>query len=99
MKENQTNREIAHHIFTGSTTMIGVCLTVITLFTITKSLISTYADEILGIDAFVFIISSFISYASLRENNNKRLEWVADIIFFIGMFIMVFIGLLIVFFP
>jgi uncharacterized membrane protein YfcA len=100
MKENQRNIEIAEHIFTGSIAMVGVCLTVITLFNISNSTVSTYnTDELLAVDAFIFIISSFISYMSLRKNNDKNLEWIADITFFIGMCIMVFVGLLIVFFP
>jgi len=97
MQKNEENREIAHHIFSGSTTMTGVCLTVITLLSITKSSLTTYADEILGINTILFIVSSFISYCSLRKNNEKRLEWAADIIFFIGMTIMVFASFLIVF--
>ena len=52
MKEKE-DREIAQHIFTGSIAMVGVCLTVITLFSITRNYISTFADEILGIDAFI----------------------------------------------
>lgn len=99
MKEDGEQRRIAEHIFTGSTTMIGVCLTVITLFSIIKTGVTTYADEILGINTFIFIISAFISYSSLRKNNEPFREWIADIIFFIGMTIMVLAGLLIIFFP
>lgn len=99
MKENERNIEIAEHIFTGSIAMVGVCLTVITLFNITNNLISFYADKVLGIDAFIFIISSFISYMSLRKNSNKKLEWIADTAFFMGMIVMVFVGILVVFFP
>jgi len=99
MQDKGEQRRIAEHIFTGSTTMIGVCLTVITLFSIIKTGITTYADEILGINALIFIISAFISYSSLRKNNEPIREWIADIIFFIGMAIMVLAGILIVFFP
>jgi hypothetical protein len=95
--QNDKNRDIAHHIFTGSIAMVGVCLTVITLFKISEFGIKTYADEFLGVDAFLFIISSFISYLSLRNYNHKKLEWIADIMFFIGMLGMVIVGLFIVF--
>ncbi len=96
-KETKTDRNIANHIFTGSTTMIGVCITVISLFVITKSNITSIADEIIGIDAFLFIISAFISYMSLRYNNHRKLEWIADICFFTGMLVMVIVGFIIVF--
>jgi hypothetical protein len=96
-KQSKMNREIAHHIFSGSTTMIGVCITVITLFLIIKNRYTTYADGILAIDAFFFIISAFISYLSLRRNNNRKLELFADIFFFTGMLIMVIVGIMIVY--
>jgi hypothetical protein len=95
--EKAKNRDIAHYIFTGSATMIGVCITVITLFKVTETHMKTIADEILGINAFIFIISCFLSYLSLRKDRGRRLELIADVIFFTGMFIMVFVGLMIVF--
>lgn len=96
-REREKNRDIAHYIFTGSSTMIGVCITVITLFKVTETHMATFADEILGIDAFIFIISCFVSYMSLRKDNNRKLEWFADVVFFTGMFVMVFVGIMIVF--
>ncbi len=97
MDINRRNREIAHHIFSGSNTMIGVCITVITLFKITSTSASTIADEIIGFDAMIFIISSFLSYMSLRYNNHRKLEIIADTFFFGGMAIMVLVGLMIIY--
>jgi uncharacterized membrane protein SirB2 len=97
-KSNARTKEIAHHIFNGSLAMIGVCITVITLFKVFNAGILTFADEILGIDTFVYIISAILSYMSLRSETNKKLEWFADILFFFGMFVMVFVGVIIVFF-
>jgi hypothetical protein len=93
------NRKIAEHIFTGSIAMVGVCLTVITLFYIGKIGAGFDSDEILAIDNFIFILSALISYISLRRRSERRTERIADIAFFIGMVIMVFAGVLIVFFP
>jgi hypothetical protein len=98
IKQNEKNRDMAHHIFNGSIAMVGVCLTVITLFKITESGSKTFTDEFLAVDAFVFIVSTFISYMSLRKNNHKKLEWIADILFFSGMLCMVATGLLMVFY-
>jgi hypothetical protein len=95
---DRNSRDIAHHIFTGATAMIGVCLTIIALFRVMNFHYKTYADEMLGVNTFIFIVSAFISYLSLRRNSGYRLEWIADILFFIGMLIMVFAGMIIVFF-
>ena len=97
MQETE-DRKIAEHIFTGSIAMVGICLTVITLFSISKTSVTTVADEILAINAFLFIISSLLSYSALRSNKNN-LHRFADILFFFGMVIMVLAGALIVFFP
>ncbi len=45
-----------------------------------------------------YIISAILSYMSLRSETNMKLEWFADILFFFGMFVMVFVGVIIVFF-
>lgn len=91
------NKEIAHYVFSGSTTMIGVCITVISLFRIMKLGKETYADEILGIDTFLFICACFLSYLTLRNDKNKRLERIADFLFFAGLSILLLVGLMIVF--
>ncbi len=94
---NRNKRNISPIIFNGSTTMIGVCITVISLFIITKKDAGTYMDEVLSIDALFFIISAFISYLSLRWDNHAYLELAADIIFFTGMLVMAATGIFIVF--
>lgn len=97
MKPNDRNREIAHHIFTGSTTMVGVCITVITLFRVMKTSMQTYADEILAVDTFVFIAAALLSYASLRKDNNRTFERLADILFLGGMLVMPVVGIIIIY--
>jgi len=94
---SNNKRNISPIIFTGSTTMIGVCITVITLLIVTTKHTGTYIDEILASDTLFFIISAFISYLSLRWNNHRHLELIADIIFFIGMLLMVASGIFLVF--
>lgn len=89
------NRQIAPHVFTGSTTMIGVCVTVIALFRGLKVSMHTYADELLSIDNFIFIASAILSYSAMRKEKNQRLEWWADRIFFTGMLIMLIVGVII----
>jgi hypothetical protein len=97
-KDPDPNRTfIAHHVFSGSTTMVGVCITVITLFHVMKSDVASYADEMISVDALVFILATLCSYTSLRHNNDRRMERLADVLFFLGLFILVIVGFMIVF--
>ena len=93
----EDNKKIAAYVFSGSNTMVGVCLTIIALFRIMKTGLQTYADEILALDTFIFIIASLLSYAVLRKEKNKRLEKWADICYYTGMIIMSFVGLIIIY--
>ena len=96
-KQTENNRRIASYIFSGSNTMVGVCLTIISIFRITKTGVQTYADEILALDTSIFITASLLSYSALRKEDNERLEKWADIFFFIGMIILFVVGLLIIY--
>ena len=96
-KYSANNRRIASYIFSGSNTMVGVCITVITLFRVMKTGMQTYADEVLALDTFIFILASLLSYSALRKEDNARLEKWADISFFTGMIIILIVGLLIIY--
>ena len=95
--KGKKNNDIAQHIFIGAATMIGVCITVISLFRITKAGKTTSADELLGVNTLIFIISCFLSYLCLRNPDIKYVESVADILFFIGLLLMLVVGFMIVF--
>lgn len=95
--QQEKNRDIAHHILNGSTTMIGVCITVIALFRVMKTNMQTYADELLGIDTLLFTISALFSYASLRKNKNELPEKIADFFFLLGMLLVLVIVFIIVY--
>ena len=96
-EQSQKERKIASDILSGSTTMSGVCITIIALFRVMKTNIQTYADEILAVNASLFIAAALFAYISLRKENNKHFEKVADIFFFTGMVIMLVVGLIIVY--
>jgi len=96
-EKDSGKRKIAHHVFGGSTTMIGVCITIIALFKTSNTGKSTSADEILGVNTFIFITAAMLSYLSLRKNDDAKLEWWADVLFFIGMSLMLVVGFIIVF--
>jgi hypothetical protein len=104
--EGETNRQgrsgthleqdICIHIFTVSSAMVGVCLTVIGLIrvVITLGRGDTLADDFLAGDALLFLISCLLSYWALRSRSlhrMHRLEKIAD-----GIFILAMIGMVII---
>ena len=104
--EGETNRhrdssthleqDICIHIFTVSSAMVGVCLTVIGLIRVVITLGSadTLADDLLAGDALLFLISCLLSYWALRSRSLRRmhrLEKIAD-----GIFILAMIGMVII---
>jgi len=88
--------DICIHIFTVSSAMVGVCLTVIGLIrvVITLGRADTLADDLLAGDALLFLVSCLLSYWALRSRGLRRmhqLEKIAD-----GIFIVAMIGMVIV---
>jgi len=93
-------QDISIHIFTVSSAMVGVCLTVIGLIrvVITLGRADTLADDFLAADALLFLVSCLLSYWALRCRSMRRmhrLEKVADAIFIAAMIGMVIICALI----
>src|ERR1700756_411056 len=86
-------QDICIHIFTVSSAMVGVCLTVIGLIrvVITLGKADTLADDFLAGDALLFLSSCLLSYWALRSRRlwrMHRIEQTAD-----GIFILAMIGM------
>ena len=79
--------------------MMGVCMTVISLVQLVPpNTVSSWADEILAIDALVFLASTILSYWTLRhENYAEKLELIADRLFLVGLSVIGFVSVLIAF--
>ena len=62
--DTNLEQDICIHIFTVSSAMVGVCLTVIGLIrvVITFGRADTLADDFLAVDALLFLISCLLSY-------------------------------------
>lgn len=89
-----TETELCVHIFTVSATMVGVCLTVIGLFKVVTTLkaVDTLGDDLLVLDAFVFLGSCLLAYSGLRSRRKGRqptIEKAADLVFLGGLILMV----------
>ena len=95
-RDTHLEQDISIHIFTVSSAMVGVCLTVIGLIrvVITLGRADTLADDLLAGDALLFLISCLLSYWALRSRSLRRmhrLEKIAD-----GIFILAMIGMVII---
>ena len=92
--KRELEKDICIHIFTVSSAMVGVCLTVIGLVrvVITLGRGDLLADDLLAGDALLFLVSCFLSYAALRSRGVRRmhrLERLADGVFIVAMIVMV----------
>src|SRR5437763_6127182 len=88
--DSHLEQDICIHIFTVSSAMVGVCLTVNGLVgvVITLGTGDTLADDLLAADALLFLVSCMLSYWALRSRGVRRmhgLERIADGIFIVGM--------------
>ena len=92
-------QSVAHHILPTSVTMAGVCVTVISIIKLTERSYSftTLIDDFLAVDSLVFLFSAFLSYLSLRSQRRVAWEHTADVLFLVGMAIMVICAFLLVY--
>jgi hypothetical protein len=90
----QLEEDISIHIFTVSSALVGVCLTVIGLIRVVITLrkADTIADDLLAADAVLFLLATLSSYWALRRRSYQRrplLERAADGLFIIALLLMV----------
>ncbi|MDD5098244.1 MAG: hypothetical protein PHD31_00800 [Candidatus Pacebacteria bacterium] len=84
---------IAIHVFSVSSAMIGVCFTVIGIINFI-SVRKTIVDEITAADALIFLVACVSSYIAMKTKDSERrflLEKRVDVIFMLGLTLMGFI--------
>ena len=91
--DSHLEKDISIHIFSVSSAMVGVCLTVIGLIRVAITLgdLDGLADDLLASDAFLFLFACLLSYSALRTRNMNRMhrvERIADGVFIIAMILM-----------
>jgi hypothetical protein len=82
---------LSGHILPTSGAMLGVCMTVISIVKLTQTNrgIAYWVDDLLAVDALIFLTSSIFSYLSLRSNSKKiYFEEIADKFFMLALIIM-----------
>jgi len=87
-------------IFSVAAGLIGVCLTGIGLLHVANAMhqIRTLADELLAMDATLFLgccLTAFLSFRLTRPVAQQRLRKAADAMFFFGLLLMVVVCALI----
>jgi len=92
--ESRLEKDICIHIFTVSAGMVGVCLTVIGLLRVVITLrkADTFADDLLALDAMIFLVACVSSYWALRTRTASRMyriERFADLSFIVALTLMV----------
>ena len=92
-------KDISQHILPVSSTMVGICMTVITVMQLVpKGKVANLADNLIAIDGLFFLASTIFSYWALRsENNAVKAESFADRLFLLGMILMVIVSFLVAF--
>ena len=86
---------LSAHILPTSATMIGVCMTVLSIGRVGAGVNwHILIDKALAFDALIFLLSAFLSFAAMRvEVGGRRYERWADGVFLFGLGLLVVVAL------
>lgn len=92
--QEQREHDLTMHVFSISAAMVGVCLTAIGILRLVaaQTKVQTLGDELLAVDAVIFVLCSFLSFWSFKTRQPRfrhRLRLVVDGLFIIALFLMV----------
>lgn len=78
---------LSAHILPASATMIGVCMTVLSIGHLGPgSELRMVIDKLLAVDALMFLLSALLSFMSMRSRRSRlRLEARAEWVFIAGL--------------
>jgi len=84
MSENNNNFP---HILTASSTLLGLCFVVLTSLRLNNFRDGSIIDEFTAVAIIMFMISSILSYLSMRSKNEPSAvyEKIADFVFLSGL--------------
>ena len=90
---------LSNHILPVSATMVGVCMTVVSVIQlIPTNAVAPWADRLLAVDSLFFLASTVLSYWSLRHPAVGRVaERYADRLFRFALGVMVVVRFVIAF--
>ncbi len=87
------------HILNASSNLLGFCFIVLTSLRVLNLNGKTIIDELTSVAMILFMISSVLSFLSMRNSkiNRDYFEKIADIIFLTGLFFLFAITMLLTF--
>src|SRR5262245_60406370 len=91
------NGDVSQHILPTAATMVGACITLIGLVRLVEvhASIATIADNIAACAAVLFLMSTLLSYVSLRTTRSTvAAERAADVLFLLGCVLLVACGIM-----
>jgi multisubunit Na+/H+ antiporter MnhG subunit len=98
MAENDSRKNISRHILPTSSNLLGLCFVLLTFIKLSTISDKTVIDESIGFLIMMFLVSSFLSYISMRARRKAELyEKIADYIFLAGLCLLTLVSLVIVF--
>lgn len=83
------NNNLSQHILPSSATMIGVCITALSIIKLARfSGLAIWLGHLLALNSLVFLTSGMLSYAAMRSSRSARQEQYADIAFIFGLILL-----------
>ncbi len=92
-------RRLSAHILPTSATMIGVCMTVLSIGHLGPGgEFRVVVDKLLAVDAVVFLVSALLSFTAMRADGaGRRLEVHAELIFTGGLVLLALVAVALAF--
>jgi hypothetical protein len=99
MDDMDRNEEVSQHILPTSATMLGVCITVLSIGKLAPhGSLHWMFDKLLALTSLVFLTSAALSFASIRSHaKSAQREAAAESIFLAGLALLGVVTLVIVF--
>lgn len=93
-------KNMSRHILPTSANLLGLCFILLSFVKIsTKGAVETVIDELLGLPIILFLLSSVLSYTSIRSRSLKKAELYereADIIFLAGLSVLTILSIILI---
>lgn len=83
-----SDNKLSSHILPTSSTMVGVCMTAVSLVKLGETRYAlTRVDELMAFDGLLFLVSAILSYMAIRTTTRAAvgLERAADVVFMLGL--------------
>ena len=82
MAQNNSGNSKSHHILSTSSNLLGICFLIFSIVRSSKMQEKTLLDDLCLVAIILFMISSLLSYISIRSKKNQdSYEKYADVIF------------------